>query len=38
MTQITSGTNFGICVDSALKLDDQNLEQLQRLRRLIGIQ
>ena len=38
MSKITYATDLGICVDSALLLDDQTLKQLQRLSRLIGIQ
>jgi hypothetical protein len=38
MSQITCATDFGICVDNALLLDDQTLKQLQLLSRLIGIQ
>ena len=38
MSKITYATELGICVDSALLLDDLTLKHLRRLRRLIGIQ
>jgi hypothetical protein len=38
MSKVTCAADLGICVDSALLLDDQTLKQLQCLSRLIGTQ